>query len=183
MTTGFSRGQIAILDRGVQARTAHVCNKRRLLHGISQLAWCALFFQRLLLGFLLLDFVLGFLFRLLPASRSAAVVSIDIIRACGCGDRSRHACNIPGNFTSTVNGAAPVTLARPLMRGIDLPITASCALGGSGGASPAGGLTHDLAQRHAAYSNRIFLRTGFGQRHDQVFRFPATSSMASNTCG
>ena len=46
--------------------------------------------------------------------------------------------SIPGNLTSTVYRAAPVTMARPPTRAIDLPMTARSAFGASAGGSSEG---------------------------------------------
>src|ERR1700733_6800015 len=48
-----------------------------------------------------------------PGSASAAAVSIDLMRACACGERRIFPYSIPGNFRSAPYSARPVTLGTP----------------------------------------------------------------------
>src|ERR1700679_3887689 len=48
-----------------------------------------------------------------PGSTSAAEVSIDLMRACACGERRILPYSIPGSFRSAPYSARPVTLGTP----------------------------------------------------------------------
>ncbi len=121
------------------------------------------------------------------ARRDAAAAGAGIDRterACGCGERSSRACSMPGSFTSTVKRAAPVTFARPLMRGTDLPIQRARRSAASGGASSAPHLALDFAQRATpAMPNGVCLRAHRVAGHAQPLPPWRASSIASTTCG
>src|SRR5512138_2289888 len=57
-----------------------------------------------------------------PGSFSAFEVSIDLIRACGCGLRSTLPQIMPGMLVSAANWARPVTLSMPSGRMVRWPI-------------------------------------------------------------
>src|SRR3954454_4213078 len=57
-----------------------------------------------------------------PGSASALVVSIDLMRACGCGLRRILPQIMPGILVSAANAARPVTLSTPSGRMVRWPI-------------------------------------------------------------
>ena len=59
---------------------------------------------------------------LTPGSASAFEVSIDLMRACGCGLRSTLPQIMPGMLVSAANAARPVTLSTPSGRMVRWPI-------------------------------------------------------------
>ena len=86
---------------------------------------------------------------------------------------------MPGSLTSTVKRAAPVTLDRPSARGTDLPMTASCWLGASAGASPTGTSRSIGADGNAFDAEGVGLRTGVDAAHRHPFAVFAASSVAA----
>src|SRR5688572_16757398 len=61
--------------------------------------------------------------RCTPGCAFAFSQSMDSIKACGWGERSRRMCSMRGSTTSSAKRVWPVTLARPSTRRRGLPIT------------------------------------------------------------